>query len=67
MTKRHRLRVVREKAEELDVLRGELLCPKCKDRRALVQFSALVNGKWRHLGDKCPECSFEFWLRDAPC
>jgi len=65
-TKRHRLRVVKEKAEEHEVIGKSLVCPRCKDRKFMAPVSRYIGGAWFHIGDKCPECSYEFMLRDAP-
>ena len=70
--KRHRLRVVKGKAEELEQVRDELVCPRCTDdgkrreKRLMVPLKTLRAGEWVHIGDACPECGFEYTLRDAP-
>lgn len=65
-TKRHRLRVVKAKAEELEVSGKSLVCPRCRDKQILVPISTFIGGVWFHVGDKCPACSYEFLLKDAP-
>lgn len=64
--KRHRLRVVKTDAQELEKQGDALVCPRCKDRQFLVPISVFRRRKWVHIGDKCPGCGFEFNLKDAP-